>query len=371
VKVEQTKNIDDTTMSTVGYDDQGEFDEEVDLGPYMLDTHYVVDPLFPANMNGDNDDAGYKRDGGDEISRANPIYPGEIIDNRPGRGTTGKLDDNDEEDWFFFSVCEGQEIEITMTPPSGFNFDLGLWDDDANERATSTNSDSTTESITYTADYTGRWYMRIHHISGTGEGQYSFDVSLNGQNDAGTGDDAGDNFADATSISTGTYTGYLDMNDEEDWYKFSANAGQGINFSLKVRKFAYLSDFDIYLYNPSEELIHYESYYYDDELLCPADESGEWRVKIDIFPGWSDIPEPTEWEYYTYGSGSYEFEFALESSAPDPPDPIPQPDITPVAHTFKVTNAPGSNEDEYGYLASIPACNWKRQNKKSVRLKKR
>ena len=42
--------------------------------------------------------------------------------------------------------------------------------------------------------------MRIHYISGSGEGQYSFDVVLNGQNDAGTGDDAGDNFADATSI---------------------------------------------------------------------------------------------------------------------------------------------------------------------------
>ncbi len=148
------------------------------------------------------------------------------------------------------------------------------------------------------------------------------------------------------------------MNDEEDWYKFNANSGQGIHFILEMRKVAYLSDFDIYLYNPSGNLVHYETLYYDDELLYPADVSGEWRVKIDIFPGYTDIPQPTEWEYFTYGSGPYEFEFFLEGSAPSPPKPISQPDITPVAHTFNIINSPGSNVDEYGYLASIPACNY-------------
>ncbi|MCK4996505.1 MAG: hypothetical protein KAR55_06415, partial [Thermoplasmatales archaeon] len=55
----------------------------------------------------------------------------------------------------------------------------------------------------------------------------------------------------------------------------------------------------------------------------------------------------------------YEFEFAIEGSAPSPPGPIPQPDITPIAQTFNIVNSPGSNVDEYGYLASIPACNYK------------
>ncbi|MCK4902892.1 MAG: hypothetical protein KAS76_05975, partial [Thermoplasmatales archaeon] len=149
------------------------------------------------------------------------------------------------------------------------------------------------------------------------------------------------------------------MNDEEDWYKFNVNSGQGINFTLDMRRVAYLSDFDIYLYNPSGDLKHYEAMYYDDELLYPADASGQWRVKIDIYPGWTDIPQPTQWDYWTYGSGPYEFEFAIEGSAPSPPGPIPQPDITPIAQTFNIVNSPGSNVDEYGYLASIPACNYK------------
>ena len=351
VKVDQI-NI---NPSTTGYNNM-DF-EEVDLEPFELDRSYIIDPVGPLNAD-DNDDAGYKRDAGDSISRSNPIYPGEVIDDWPGRGNTGKLSSSDDEDWYFFSVCDGQDIVITMTPPSGHDYDIGLWDRDDMERDNSTNSGSTIESITYTADYTGYWYLKIHYMGGSGEGQYTFDVTLSGQNDANTGNDAGDDFASATSISPGNYEGYLDMDDEEDWYKFNANSGQGIKFDLDMKTVAYLSDFDIYLYNPSGDEVYYKSYYYDDELEYPADVSGQWRAKIDIFPGWTDIPNPAEWDYFTYGSGAYKFEFSLEGSAPSPPDPIPQPDIIPIAQTFKIANSPGSNVDEYGYLASIPACNY-------------
>jgi hypothetical protein len=334
------------------------FETDDDLKPFLLDRFYPSELFSPITNRNDNDDAGYKRDSGDEISRSFSIYPGEMIDNWPGRGRTGKLSSDDDEDWFFFSVCEGQDITIIMIPPSGFDFDIGLWDENEVERGTSTNSGSIQESITYTADYTGRWYLRIHYISGTDEGQYSFNVTLSGQNDANTGDDAGDDFASATSINTGSYEGYLDMNDEEDWYKFNVNSGQGIHFTLEMKKIAYLSDFDIYLYNPNEELVHSETYYYDDELFYKSNLSGQWRVRIKIFPGYTDIPKPTDWDYYTYGSGPYNINLALEGSVPNPPGPIPQPDITPIAQTFKIQNDFQSNEDEYSYLASIPACNY-------------
>lgn len=148
-----------------------------------------------------------------------------------------------------------------MTPPSGHNYDLSLWDDDEIQRDISTNPGSTQETVTYTADYTGRWYINITYVSGTGEGQYAFTVDLNGQNDAGTGNDAGDTFAAATLITQGTYNGYLDMNDAYDWYKFDVADGAGIHFTLKMRTIAYLADFDIHLYNPSEELVYEEKYY--------------------------------------------------------------------------------------------------------------
>ena len=332
-------------------------ENEEDLGPFELDRSYVIDPTAPLNLV-DNDDAGYKRDAGDKISQSTAIYPGEMVDNWPGRGNTGKLASGDE-DWYFFSVCSGQTISVSMTPPTGHNYDIGLWDDDEIVVATSTNSGSATETISYLVNRTAKWYLQIKYVSGTGEGQYTFDVNLVGQNDAGTGNDAGDDFAGATLLAaTGTYEGYLDMNDEEDWYKFNANNGQGINFTLSVKNVAYLSDFDIYLYNPNGILKHYVAYYYDDELLFTADMSGQWRVKIKIFPGYTDIPQPTEWDYWTYGSGAYKFVFTLQGSVPSPPGPIPQPAIIPVAHTFNIMNSPGSNVDDYGYLASIPACNY-------------
>jgi len=332
-------------------------ESENNLEPFELDRSYVIDPTAPLNLE-DNDDAGYKLDSGDKQSRSFAIYPGEMVDNWPGRGSTGKLSSTDDEDWYFFSVCAGQTIDISMTPPTGYNFDIGLFNDDEIDVATSTNSGSATETISHLATYTAKWYLRIHYISGTSEAQYSFDVNLVNQNDAGTGNDAGDNFAAATSIIPGTYDGYLDMNDEEDWYQFTANNGQGIHFNLSVKSVAYLTDYDIYLYNPNGDLKYYLTYYYDDELLFPADMTGQWRVKIKVFPGYTDIPQPTEWDYWTYGSGAYKILFALEGSAPSPPGPIPQPDITPIAQTFYITNSPGSNVDDYGYLASISANNY-------------
>lgn len=328
-----------------------------DSGPFVLDRTYVLEDPAPLSRT-DNDDAGYKRDAGDEILRAAAIYPGEMVDDWPGRGVTGKLSVTDDEDWYFFSVCTGQTIQISMTPSTGYDFDIGLWDNDGVERANSTNAGSTPESISYVVDYTGRWYFQILFISGPSQGSYTFGVDIVGQNDASSGNDAGDDFASATLIEEGVHEGYLDMNDEEDWYKFQVDAGDGIHFTLKMSNLAYLSDFDIALFNPSGEKVHEENYYYDDELWYPADVSGQWRARIDIFPGYTDIPQPTEWDYWTYGSGAYSLTFVLEADAPLPPPPIPQPDITPITHTFTINNNPDSNADEYGYLASIPACNY-------------
>ncbi len=333
---------------------------QVDVEVFKLDRSYHINsPVEPLNNN-DNDDAGHKRDAGNTISKRVEIYPGEMEDNWPGRGRTGKLnpDAEDEEDWYEFSVGLGQDIFMTLTPPSGHDYDLALYDKQAAILASSTNSGSTPESLIFTSEYTGRYYMQVKYISGSGEGQYTFDVEITSQNDAGSGDDAGDSFATATSISPGEYFGYIDMNDGEDWYKFNVAENDGIHVDLEMTKSSLYSDFDIYLYSPDEEFVYCENYYYDDELLYPAFMAGEWRIKICAFPGYNDIPQPTEWEYFTYSSGAYEFLFEIVDNAPSPPDPIIQPAITPIAQTFIVNNDKNSNKDEFGYMAAIPACNY-------------
>jgi hypothetical protein len=328
------------------------------LGPFIPDHKYILDnEPAPISKSDDNPDAGTKKDAGNDATRATPIYPGECIDYTPGRGRTGTLTSSDEFDWYFFSVSDGQAVTVTMTPQSGFNFDLYLLDPDENELASSTNAGSSPEVITYTTLYTGYLYIRMDYLSGTGEGGYSFNVTLTTQNDADSGNDASDVFASAYSIAPGTYSGYLDMNDPYDFYKFSVDTGEGIHFKLQMKNTAMLSDFDIALYSPDGTLIHEENQYYDDELLYPATVTGEWRIRIDIFPGWVDVPQPTEWNYYSYGSGAYSLTFSIESSA-TAPSPIPQPEIVPVAKTFKVTNDETSSKDEFGYLAAIPASNY-------------
>ncbi|MGF3554386.1 MAG: PPC domain-containing protein [Thermoplasmatota archaeon] len=325
---------------------------------YKLDRSYIFEPALPPSFADDNDDAGYKTDAGNEMARAKAIYPGEIVDDSPGRGVNGKLSSTDFEDWYYFSVCNGQQITVNVTVPTGYDFDLDIINKNGTVVASSSNPGNTPEFAYYTADYPGRWYMRIKYVNGSGTGRYTFGVVLVGQNDAETGMDAGNDFASATMLTPGRYYGYLDKDDGYDWYKFNVNSGQWIHFTLKT-SLTFLSDFDIELYNPSGEFVYRESYYTDDELWYPADASGLWRAKIYLFPGWIDIPNPTEWTYYAYGSGVYDLTFSLESSGPSsPPAPVSQPQITPMAKTFKVANDPTSSKDEYGYFASIPACNY-------------
>ncbi len=328
-------------------------------GPLIPDRRYVLyDGPAPLTKNSENPDAGTKRDAGNDFGRATPVYPGECIDNTPGRGRTGTLTSTDVQDWYFFSICQGQEVTLTLTPQSGFNFDLYLIDNSQLELISSTNPGSDPEMISYTATYTGFLYLKLLYTSGTGTGGYTFSITMITQNDAGSGYDASDEFVSALPLTPGSYAGYLDRDDPYDYYKFTIQANKGIHVTLQMKDTTSLSDFDLTLYSPSGALVYEENNYYDDELLYPASETGEWRIRVDIFPGWVDVPQPTEWDYYSYGSGAYLLTFDIQDSATIPSS-IPQPQITPLAHTFTIANDPLSSKDEYGYLASIPACNYR------------
>ncbi|MCD6223233.1 MAG: PPC domain-containing protein, partial [Thermoplasmata archaeon] len=297
---------------------------------YQLD-HYKRlgddNEIAPAGPTLNQNDVGYHTDVGNDIRRALPIYPGEAKDGAPGRGTSGQLaPPADKDDWFYFSVCEGQKIDITMTPES--NYDIELANPKGEVVATSENTGTSTESISYTADQTGNWYFHVHAASDAEKGNYTFSISISGQNDAGSGKDAGNSFSAALHISPGTYDGYLDMNDWEDWYSFDVSAGEGIKVTLDVPYNA-KSDCDIHLYNPEGELVYSAMYYGDDTLEYPADESGTWAIKIDLWPGWDTNKWPDN--YFLYGSGAYSFTLSLGGSVNPPPGPVPQPDITPVA----------------------------------------
>lgn len=331
---------DDSQMNTIEPFNEYEhlIMENQDL-PEILDTVYI--PYEDVAFAGDQNDAGTNVDAGDSVRRASFLYVGEPIDEyNPGRGSTGTLDPDsgDDADWYRYLACEGQRIDVSCNL-----FDIQIY----------TNTDPETPlGQSYTAIDTEYHYAEI-----TGEtyGEYTFSVTLTGQNDAGTGGDAGDNINSALSITPGEYIGYMDSTDWEDWYSFSANAGDGIFVTIEaLNKEA--ADYDIHLYNPSGELVHSEVYYGPDELEYPADVSGAWSIQIDMFPGWDTEKWPDN--YFLYGSGPYELSVTVGGTAELPLIPIAQPDITPVAQTFIINDDPTSKLDEYGYIAAIPAANY-------------
>jgi len=105
------------------------------------------------------------------------------------------------------------------------------------------------------------------------------------QNDAGTGGDAGNSFADATSINEGSYEGTLyECVDEEDWYKFYVQSGQNIYVRVTPPSGV---DFDLQLYDPGGNLKagSYKGSGYSDSVSYTADSTGYWRARIYIFSG--------------------------------------------------------------------------------------
>ena len=163
---------------------------------------------------------------------------------------TGYIDSTDTTDYYKISVTSGQTVSVSMTPPSGSDFDLKLYDANQSQVASSSLGGSQTDSVTYTATSSGYLYICVYQWSGSGI--YSMTVTVTGgtaQNDANSGQDAGNSFVQALTIGAGSYTGFIDSTDTDDYYKVNLSSGQTIWVSLIP---PYGSDFDLYLYDPNQ-----------------------------------------------------------------------------------------------------------------------
>ena len=322
---------------------------EIDITKTIDNMRYT--PTQEATLADYENDVGYNVDVGDTLRRSYEIYVGEPTDQRyPGRGRTGMLDPSsgDDADCYQFKACKGQQITYSLS--SSENYEIEIYD--KNEQIVESGNET---------EFTDTYFINIYAVSDEA-GEYTFTVNLQGQNDADLGSDAGNSISSATTILPGIYNGYLDSNDWEDWYSFDVLTGQGIFIELSSEE---ESDFDIHLYNPNNEYVHSEQFYGDDSLEYPADMSGTWKIKIDIFTGWDESQWPEN--YYLYGSGVYELELTIGGTAEEPPSLKElQHTINPVAQTFIIQDDPESVKDEYSYLAAIPAANYIEQGKRYV-----
>jgi hypothetical protein len=181
-----------------------------------------------------------------------------------------------------------------MTPPAGSDFDLKLYDANQSQVASSTLGGSQTDSVTYISTYSGYLYIRVYQWSGSGI--YSMTVTVTGgatQNDANSGQDAGDSFVQALAITAGSCTGFIDSTDTNDYYKVNLSSGQTIEVSLTPPSG---SDFDLYLYNPSQSQVASSTLGGSqiDRVSYVATSSGDYYIRIKQWSG-SGVYSFTVW----------------------------------------------------------------------------
>ncbi|MCP8315321.1 MAG: pre-peptidase C-terminal domain-containing protein [archaeon] len=133
------------------------------------------------------------------------------------------------------------------------------------------------------------------------EGAYLDDILITAvpQDDAGSGGDAGDDFDTATQISAGSYEGFVEDFDINDYYKIHVSAGNTINVTMTPSGG---SNFDLKLFDPNEDLVEEStnSGSAEESISYTAETSGDHFILV----------------YYVSGSSTYELEIEIEDNIP-------------------------------------------------------
>jgi hypothetical protein len=192
-----------TLRKVVGASETGEWFVELTGGGT-----YTVTPTVTSQ-----DDGGSGDDAGDDAASATAAEPGTI---------EGVLGDNDDADFYVFDLEPGQalDVEITASPEArGATYAEPAYNGRATAYATAQPGGTGTVSHVFSADESGDL---IVEVSG-GDVAYEMVVTLDGQNDADSGGDAGADSGAAVLVQdNSTFEGRLGNNDADDYYSFVA-----------------------------------------------------------------------------------------------------------------------------------------------------
>jgi len=218
----------------------------------------------------------------------------------------GHLGETDTQDYYKIQLGSGSIVTITFSADSDWDQDLNFYNPTHDSIFYLLSSGTSEVADTYyfanetAADY---WYIMIDSYSGANSaGDYTFTVSVQNQDDAGTGDDVAEAFKNAFEISTGSeITGHLEDLDDKDMYKVHLASG-----SIVTITFSADSDWDqdLNFYNPTHDSIFYllssGTSEVADTYSIPTDiASGYWYIMIDSYSG-------------ADSDGDYTFEVSIE-----------------------------------------------------------
>lgn len=150
---------------------------------------------------------------------------------------TGRLDENDTEDWFVLEGQEGTQPAITLSHGEGMNFDMEVYSDDM--LVCSARGAENTETVA--CNVPGRCYVRIVRISGAGN--YTVRV----QRDGGTysEQEPNDDRSMANLVRNLVIEGSLSAEDGDDWFELGGQEGNAPSFTLRHGANANF-DFEVY-----------------------------------------------------------------------------------------------------------------------------
>jgi PGF-CTERM protein len=242
---------------------------------------------------GSQDDAASARDAAGSYGGA---YEMEL-----GSAQGGHLEDLDDYDYYRFWAGSGDIIKVTfksMTTQDNLYVELHDWDQ-YNIFTLDSREGNVISDMYYTANETvENWWFVIVWLD-TDPGDYEVTVTITHQNDAGSDDDVGGDYAEAHVIAAGTYMGHLEDEDDYDYYRFQAGEGD----IIKVTFSSDATDDDQYL-----ELENWDKYNVwtlesregqdADDLYYTAQETQTiwWFLYI-----WLDL-----------GPGGYEFTLSID-----------------------------------------------------------
>jgi len=80
-------------------------------------------------------------------------------------------------DFYKIWLQEGESLTVTLSPPFDQDLNLFLYGPDLTQRANSTNYQDAPDSVSFTADCTGYWYIEVVKFSGDASQTYTLNVT--------------------------------------------------------------------------------------------------------------------------------------------------------------------------------------------------
>jgi len=158
----------------------------------------------------------------DEDSQATPLL---------GGTTQGALSEGDQ-DWYVFEVPDGSIIDIAFAPGDGArDLTVVLMDPDRDVVWDEYDVDTQMRSVRWvvSGESGGSYFLQVTD----GFGEYTVDLQVTSQDDAGSGGDAGGDFRTALEVETdASISGVLGDSDTADWYAFDIPAGSTLALAL-------------------------------------------------------------------------------------------------------------------------------------------